>query len=348
MKSPETSTIQGIQVVTLDREAAQYVRPLPAPPGFAETFGQTIPTAMIVGKGDVLSIVVWEAPPAVLFATAATPSPLEVGRATGPFDYLVDASGTINVPYAGSIQVVGRDLASIEKEIVARLRNKAHLPQVTARIIQNAASTVSVVGEVQQSKVMPLTPRGERVLDAIAVGGGTKQAADKISVQITREGRSVLMPLQNVIRDPQQNIVLRAGDVVTALYQPLSFTVLGASGTNAEIPFEATGLTLSQALGRASGLNQADPKGVFLFRWERPSEKFERPVGVAMDAEGRVPVIYRINLKDPSLYFVMQNFPVRDRDVIYIANSPVSEFQRFVSLLVSTILPAISIDNALK
>jgi polysaccharide export outer membrane protein len=62
------------------------------------------------------------------------------------------------------------------------------------------------------------------------------------------------MPLIEIIRDPRQNIHLRSGDVVTALFQSNSFTALGASGRNEEIDFEAQGITLAQALGRIGGL----------------------------------------------------------------------------------------------
>jgi polysaccharide biosynthesis/export protein len=53
----------------------------------------------------------------------------------------------------------------------------------------------------------------------------------------------------NIIQDPKQNIVLRGGDVVTALHQPLSLTVLGAVAKNEELSFEAQGISLAQALG---------------------------------------------------------------------------------------------------
>lgn len=56
------------------------------------------------------------------------------------------------------------------------------------------------------------------------------------------------MPLETVVRDPKQNVVLQPNDVVTVYYQPLSFTVLGATGKNDELTFEATGITLSQAM----------------------------------------------------------------------------------------------------
>lgn len=71
-------------------------------------------------------------------------------------------------------------------------------------------------------------------------------------------------------QEPEQNIPLIAGDVITLIHQPLSFTVLGAAGKNSEIDFEAKGISLTQALGRAGGVldTRTDAHGVFVFRFE--------------------------------------------------------------------------------
>ncbi|MQR27573.1 polysaccharide export protein, partial [Leuconostoc mesenteroides] len=74
---------------------------------------------------------------------------------------------------------------------------------------------------------MQLTARGERLLDAVDSAGGVRQPVDKITIQVTSGNAAQTLPLQTIIRDPRQNVPLRAGDVVTALFQPLSFTALG-------------------------------------------------------------------------------------------------------------------------
>lgn len=346
--APETSSIQGIQVVNLDDSTSRYLVARKAAPDFSDVLGQSLPMGQVVGIGDTLQITVWEAPPAVLFSTVAQPTSLETGHGAALPDYLVGASGRISMPFAGTVPVAGRTLTQIEQDITARLRQKAHLPQVTVRLSQNATANVSVVGEVTNSVRLPLTPKGETILDALAAAGGTRQLSDKITIQVSRDGKTYLMPLQAIIRDPRQNVVLRAGDVVTALFQPYSFSTLGAVRKNEEIPFEATGFTLAQALGRAGGLLSADPKGVFIFRWEDPATLPEHPAGVGVNADGKIPVIYRVNMKNPTTYFTMQNFAIQDKDVIYIANSPISEFQRFVGIMASTVLPVIAVDNALS
>jgi polysaccharide export outer membrane protein len=208
-----------------------------------------------------------------------------------------------------------------------------------------------VLGDVATSGRVPLTPRGERLLDVLAQAGGTRQAVDRMTVQVTRGDQSVTMPLQTVVRDPRQNIVLQRDDVVTALYQPYSFTVLGAAGRNEEVRFEGVGLSLSQALGRIGGLQdmRADPKGVFLFRWEQP-DRVRGLLGpqAVLPVEGPVPVIYRVDLIEPQTFFAAQNFAMKNGDVVFISNSPAADFQRFVNILASSVLPAISVSNSVR
>jgi polysaccharide export outer membrane protein len=151
------------------------------------------------------------------------------------------------------------------------------------------------------------------------------------TIQVTRNGQSYRMPLSAVIERGENNVLLARDDVVTALFQPYSFTVLGAAGRNDEMRFEAFGITLSQALGRVGGLQdgRANPRGVFLFRWGDRSDP----------SNLRDPVIYSFDLKDPAVYFLAQQFRMEDGDVIYITNSPIAELQRFVGIISQTILP---------
>ncbi|WHO39969.1 polysaccharide biosynthesis/export family protein [Sphingobium sp. AP49] len=354
MKAPTESAVQGIQIVEMTETIARRIQAQPAP-GFAETLGQAEAVGGKVYPGDTLEISIWEAPPAALFSNNASNAAymaegiqnLTTSRSTQLPELLVGPDGTVTVPFAGRLTVNDRTPSQIEKEITARLRGKAHLPQVMVRLLRNATSTATVVGEVTNSTRVPLTPKGERLLDALAAAGGTRQPINKITVQISRGNIVQSMPLEAVIRDPRQNIVLKTDDVITAFYQPYSFTALGAAGKNEEVNFEATGLTLAQAIGRIGGLQdaRADPKGMFLFRWEDPALVPELAQGVQARQDGRIPVIYRVNMKDPGTYFSMQNFAMRDKDVIFVSNSPTAELQRFISIIASTILPIATVDN---
>lgn len=349
-KASVDETMQGVRIITVTDQIARQISTQQTHASFADNLPLAQPNGQVIGKGDVLAVTIWEAPPAALFGGASLGrlTALDTATATVLPDMQVGPNGTIVVPYAGSIRAEGRTMPEVERDIVARLSGKAHLPQVTVRRAHDVTSLVTIVGEVVTSSRMPLSPKGEKLLDALASAGGTKQPVEKMTIQLTRGDQVESMPLSEVIADPRQNILLRAGDIVTAVFQPYSFTVLGAAGRNEEVNFEARGISLAQAMGRMAGLQdrRADPKGVFLFRWEDPSIVPGGRMDAMVDDKGRIPVIYRINMKDPATYFAMQNFAMRNRDVVYISNSPVAEFQRFFGVIASTVLPAAAVARA--
>jgi polysaccharide export outer membrane protein len=342
----------GIMVVPVDNAAARRVLALTATQNFGAVFGAAGGAGSPVNPGDVLEVSVWEAPPALLFSSALlAPGAVSGGaRPTTLPEQMVGRSGKIMVPFVGDVAAAGRQTTEIAADIAQRLRGKANQPQVLVRMLRNNTANVTVVGEVATSTRMPLTPKGERLLDALAAAGGVRQPVNKTTLQLTRGDQVVAMPLDTIIRDPRQNVFLQPDDVVTALFQPLSFTSLGATGQNAEIPFEAQGITLVQALARTGGVqdNRADARGVFIFRLEDPRALPEGSKPVRTTPEGRVAVVYQLDLKNPASFFVAQSFPVRDRDVIYVSNAPVAELQKFLSLISTTLFPVLGVVNTLQ
>ena len=346
-ESSDLLSSSGIQVIDVNDSVARKVLASRRLDLFSETFATTSRTSHFIGAGDVIEVSVWEAPPASLFGSGAVDprSGPSTTRITALPEQMVNSDGGINIPFVGQIQAAGKNPQQIEVEIVKRLKGKANQPQVLVRVIRNNTANVTVVGEVTSSTRMPLTARGERLLDALAAAGGTRQPVGKMTLQITRGDQVQALPLDTIIRDPRQNIILQPGDVITSLFQPLSFTVLGATGKNEEINFEAQGISLAQALARSGGLQdaRADAQGVFIFRLESPAAIDAGSARLAMTPEGKIPVVYRINLKDPAMFFVAQGFPVQNKDVLYVSNAPAAELQKFLSLIVSAIYPIASI-----
>jgi len=347
-KEVQTGAGRGIQIVDVNDGVAHRLLESHASRLLSDALSGAPGNSEVVGPGDVLEVSIWEAPPATLFSLTTGSSPPSLGMpssvvpsnaATLPAQTIA-SDGTIYVPFAGNTLVTGKSLREIEAEITRKLRGRAHEPQVLVRLIANNTAYVTVVGDVNNSVRMPLTPRGEHLLDALAVAGGTKNPVEKMTLQVTRGDGVYSLPLETVIRDPRQNIPLRAGDVVTALFQPLSFTALGATGKSDEINFEARGISLAQALARAGGLidNRYNAEGVFMFRFES-KQALAFAADVPATPDGRVPVIYRVDLRDPRSFFVAQSFPMENKDVLYIANAPGSELQKFLNLLLSTIYP---------
>jgi polysaccharide export outer membrane protein len=219
------------------------------------------------------------------------------------------------------------------------------------RLAQNTSSQVTVFGDVNSSNRLPLTPKGERILDALAMAGGVKENVIRTSVKLSRQGKTATMSLSDIIDDPAQNILLNPGDIVTVLYQPNSFIALGATGKNEEIPFEAKGISLAQALARSGGTldNRADARAVYVFRFEDSEMTIAPPqVTARRTADDKIPIIYQINLRDPATFFIAQDFPMKNGDLLYVATAPAVEFQKFLNMLLSVTMPTITFSRALE
>lgn len=351
LEDHSSGRIEGIQLVDVDDALARRLAASRKNDEFAKIFTQQADGRYLVRAGDVVEVVLWETPPAVLFGVAS-----QEGWTNAPTvqpvafpSQMVSSDGTIGIPFAGRIAAGDKTTDEIEREIVRRLSGKANKPQILVRVARNNSSNATVVGEVTNSVLMPLTPKRERLLDALAASGGVKQPVNRVAIQLSRADVTASMALDTIIRDPRQNIMLQPGDVITALYQSQSFSVLGATGKNEEVPFEARGISLAQALARSGGLNdaRADARGVFIFRFEDPAlVTAQQPLAGGID--GKVPVVYQVDLRDPASLFVTQNFPVQDHDVIYVANSPAAEFRKFLSLVVSVAAPSVTLNNLTK
>lgn len=346
-KSQETST-QAIVLLDVTASLTQGMsNARRTDSSFAQLWGQARQPGFWLGAGDVLEVSIWEAPPASLFG--ASPLDLRSGTATARVTVLpsqmVSADGTIDVPFAGVIKVAGESTAGVQNAIVQRLKGKANQPQVVVRMLQNATSNVTVVGEVSNSVRMPLTAKGERLLDALAAAGGVRQPVGKMSLQITRGDQVRSLPLERVIASPAENVFLQPGDVVTAFHQPFNLTVLGATGANRELDFEAQGISLAQALGRAGGLQdqRADARGIFIFRFEDPALLPNVNPDAPRTAQGKVAVVFRLDLKDPASFFAAQDFPMRHKDVVYVSNAPAAELQKFLSIVGSVAGPVLNL-----
>ena len=339
--------IDGIQVVEVNDAVARKLLASQKKSLLSESFAEPVQSGYIIGPGDVIEVTVWEAPPGILFGTSNTDPHIIPSAAQVTFPaQMVSREGTITIPFAGAIPVAGLTPQQMEAEITHRLADKTHKPQIIMHLVSTNNNFVTVIGEVNTSTRVPLTAGGLRLLDVIAAAGGVRQSVGKITIQVTRGNQVKELPLDTIIRDPRQNILLQPKDVVTALYQSSSFTVLGATSKNDEINFEAQGITLAQALARAGGLaaSLADARGVFIFRFE-DSKALDWEIPPKTTPDGKVPVIYQLNLKDPASFFVAQSFPVENKDVLYVTTSPAAELQKFINIVSTSVF---SVDKLIN
>jgi polysaccharide export outer membrane protein len=302
-------------------------------PVLSQTLGQRRPAPFLrLGVGDVVGVTIFEAAPGGLFI------PQEAGSRAGNFVNLpnqeVDQRGFIAVPYAGLVQAAGRSVSEVQATIEERLRNRAIEPQAVVTLQEARSTRVTVTGEVNESVRFPLTS-GDRLLDAIARAGGPKYPAYETFVTLKRGNRTVRAYMNSVVNDPANNVYLYPGDTIVLNREFRSFMALGASGLNGQINFENETLTLAQAMGRAGGILdlRGDPTQTFLYRLEPKAVIADMGVDVTPYATSMVPVIYRVNLREPDGFFLATKFQVRDQDILFVSNSQASELAKFLALL---------------
>jgi polysaccharide export outer membrane protein len=302
-------------------------------PGFSAMGVRGGAPRVTLGIGDVVTVTIFEAAAGGLFIP--NPGSTRPGNYVQLPDQIVDNSGNITVPYAGAVKAAGRSIPDIQADIVARLGDRAIEPQVVITLKEQKASQISVLGEVNAPSRFPVNPSGDRVLDVIAKAGGPKYPGYETYVTLQRGRNEGTESFTALASNPADNVYVRSGDTIIVSRRPESFVALGAQGKNGQFNFDADRVSISEALGKASGLSdlRANPRYVFLYRMEDP--KLLESIGYPADqfGGGPAPTIYMVDLRQPDGYFLASRFDLRDKDVLYAANAAATDLAKVFALV---------------
>jgi polysaccharide export outer membrane protein len=339
IKSGQTASGPDYGLVKLNPKAIDILREY-GPGALAGTFpDRSRPQNIKFGIGDVVSVTIFEAAAGGLFI------PAEAGVRPGNFVSLpnqnIDTDGNISVPYAGAVKAAGRTPGEVQQDIVKAIGNRAIEPQVIVALITQNTSLISVLGEVNTPSRLQANAAGERVLDVISRAGGPKGQGYETWVTLERGSKRATVPFGALVYQPDNNVWVHPGDTIYVYREPQVFLAFGASGQQGQFPFNMWKIYLTQAMGIAGGLldAQSEPAGVYVYRQE-PRELAER---LGLDCSKfvglTVPVVYNVNFRDPAGYFLATKFEMRDKDVLFAANAATvdtAKFLQFVNLIVAT------------
>lgn len=336
--------ILPFKLVNLSREALDAAN-LRKPTKLASVFGSEVHTPkLVVGAGDGITITLWETGADPLFSNSALGSGSNgSARATTLPEAIVGNDGQIAVPFVGRIKVEGLTSVEIQSAVEKAFTGIAQRPQVSIAITRNLSNTVTLFGESAAATRVPLSAYGERLLDVLASSGGVRSPPYETSIQLTRNGVSATVSLEDLLADDSDNIPVMPKDQIVVSRQPKTFTVFGATGKNMQIGFEERKLNLIEAIAKSGGLldSRADPQGVFLLRYERQgtAEATDQKKG---GEASNVPVVYRLNMTQMGGYFLAKNFEVRNQDILYVSNAPATELEKFLNLVGIISQPVVS------
>ena len=230
------------------------------------------------------------------------------------------------------------------------LRGKVANPQVVVSVVGSPANGIVVLGEVRTPGRASVIPGAENLLDAIAAAGGPNRNTDDIVVTVSRAGNIYQAPLRKVLSDFDQNIRLRRGDQINLVYQPRRYSSFGALGRVTQVDMPSGVLTLTGALGQLGGLDgtTANSRSVLVFRYERPDVAALAGVALLPTSKG-VPMIYRLNLADPTGFFVANNFVIEPDDVLFVPRADTAEMRKFFEFVrsITSIIYDISVTSTL-
>ena len=134
-------------------------------------------------------------------------------------EVIVRPDGQITFPLVGEAAAAGNSIEDLRLLISERLKKYIPDPVVTVSVRQLTGNTVYVIGKVNRPGVFPIV-RNVDVMQALSMAGGTSTYAALNDIKILRRENGKLSAMSFKYAEVEkgkrleQNIVLRAGDVV--------------------------------------------------------------------------------------------------------------------------------------
>ena len=162
--------------------------------------------------------------------------------------------------------------------------------------------------------------------DVINRAGGPVQPANQSEVMVRRQGQVVMVVQYNELL-AGADIPIQKGDEIVVRPNVRSFTAIGAVQKAGNHDITRTGMTLMEALGQVGGLTdeRANKTGVFVFR-----------LGENQAVPAAKSLVFRLDLGQPQSIFIAQQFGIQPKDVVYVTNAPLHEYNKLLVAIYRT------------
>lgn len=287
------------------------------------------PAPYTIGAGDVLSIVVWDhpelagagMPAAAATADAGTLAASVAANATPP-GFVVDHNGRIQFPFAGLLPVQGLTEEQARALLSQKLAKYIANPNVTLRVQSYRSKRVYIDGEVKSPGLQAINDIPMSLTEALNRAGGLLPTADQSRIAIERDKQLYDINLRELVQkgiDPN-TVMLAPGDLVRVHSRDESKVfVSGEVITPKSLTMHDGRLTLNEALGESGGVSplSGDARQIFVVR--------KTPEGSTR--------VFQLDARETGSIAMAEEFELRPKDVVYVAASPLANWNRNLSLL---------------
>jgi len=319
--APPPGAITAITPALIQQQAAGRDDQIPA--DVKALFSQ--PQPYVIGAGDVLNIVVWDHPELAI-TPAGSITATQGGDATTQSvvgnGYNVSPKGLIQFPYIGAVKLAGLTEYEARDLITQKLARTIKDPQVTVRIQSYRSGRVYLDGEVRTPGLQALNDIPMTLPEAIGRAGGFTQGADRASIALSRQGKTLRINLAQLTAqgiNPNE-ILLQHGDMVRVLgREEAKVFVLGEVLRPSTQTLRNGRLTLNEALSDSGGINpvSGNPRQIYVIRAQQPTQ----------------PQIFHLDAQSPVAYALAEGFELQPRDVVYVDPVPLVRWNRVISLI---------------
>lgn len=278
-----------------------------------------------IDSGDILSIIVW-GHPELAGTTMDTAIPaMATGELTPtaapPAGFVVDDKGLLQFPFAGEIKVSGLTEVEARNQLTRAISRYINNPRVTLRVQAYRSKRVYIDGEIKIPGLLIINDIPMTLVEAINRAGGALPSADQSQIIINRGEISYTVNFPQMMKrgeDPAK-IMLRHGDVVRVPSRDESkIFVAGEVVTPKSLTMHDGRLTLNEALGESGGINPVTGDGGRVY--------------VVRNANKEV-VVYQLDGNSPAALAMAENFELNPKDLVYVAATPLTNWNRTISLI---------------
>ncbi|MFC5481033.1 polysaccharide biosynthesis/export family protein [Massilia suwonensis] len=299
------------------------------------------PPPYTIGRGDVLAIVVWDHPElAGGGVTAATAAADAAGTGANSNSnapqpgFVVDHQGRIQFPFAGLLPVEGLTEDAARALLTQKLARYIANPNITLRVQAYRSKRVYIDGEVKQPGLQAINDIPMTLVEALNRAGGLLPTADQSRIALERGDARYSINLRDLVQKGINpgNIMLAPGDVVRVHSRDESKVFVSGEVVQPKALTMHNGrLTLNEALGETGGISplSGDARQIYVVR--KTPERTR---------------VFQLDARLTGSLAMAESFELRPKDVVYVAASPLANWNRHLSLLFpGALTSAVSVTN---